>query len=164
MFENSQLNWLVFEGLLPLFGSGLLFVGVGWCKYAVSSSVSSFAWREAIDSMGWLYGALTIAVQSSVRCFDAGKAEIGLGWWAVFCAIVCAMLLISAMGERGHDPAWQPTSKLKWHAFALVAVVLLNGYRVQAIPKKGSSPVTTPAAPVAPSPAAPPALDSKERP
>jgi hypothetical protein len=60
MFSDARWHWLLFEGIIPLFGAGFLYLAWGGVRRitAMSWSTSSYAWKETIDPMGWLYGAL----------------------------------------------------------------------------------------------------------
>jgi threonine/homoserine/homoserine lactone efflux protein len=89
--------------------------------------------------MGWLYGGIVIAVQSAVRFLEAGQVHRTAGIGCVCCAIVCGMVLLAAMNERGINPAWQPPLIFKIAAILIVAVILWFGYSAQAVPKRANS-------------------------
>jgi hypothetical protein len=140
MIDDAQTNWLLIEGLLPLFGASVVFLLLGVGK-KLTTPGRPYAWKEAVDSLGWLYGALIIAIQAWSRCvMDADKPQYALGAACVLCAILCGTLLFAAMLERGSTPGWAPQAMFKFASVVLVVGVLCAGYRAQAIPKKASTP------------------------
>ena len=129
-----QIKWLLLEGALPLFGAGLLFTCWGIVlAIAKGNTATRYAWGEAIDSMGWIYGALTIAIQSGIRSFSASPQATTLGYGCIIGATVCALLLLAAMGERGADATWRPPLSLKMSAILLVLAILYAGSSVQGL-------------------------------
>ena len=96
MLERIQITWLLWEGLVPLFGASTVYLASGFYKQLASPG-SKFAWSAAADSMGWLYGALIIAVQSAVRFFEAGPQYIYAGIGCIICIFACGMQLLAGM-------------------------------------------------------------------
>jgi hypothetical protein len=132
MALDGPMKWLIFEGLLPIFGAGVLYSLWGLLiAIARGSWKPAFAWREAVDPLGWLYGALIIAIQASIRS-AIGRAERSLlTWGCMIGAGFCLMLLLAAMNQRGQASGWQPRLPLKVFASLLVIGVLTLGYFAQ---------------------------------
>jgi hypothetical protein len=128
MLTQPQFSWLMFEGVVPLFGASLVYLLSGFFK-KLAAPGSTFAWKEAVDCMGWLYGALLIAIQSSARFFEAGPAHRYTGVGCIVCGLICGMQLLSAMSERGANSTWQPPVRYKLMAFAVTVIVLWLGYQ-----------------------------------
>lgn len=151
MLTNAQFRWLVFEGLTPLFGAGLLYWAWGCMKYvtAPSSGTFAFAWREAVDSMGWLSGILIIAVQAAIKSGKTADGEL-LSYWCIAGAGMCFLLLLSAMNERGQNPLWQPPLATKVCAFLLVVGLLAGACRAH-VELNIAAPKVAPAGKVSPS-------------
>jgi hypothetical protein len=131
MPSDVQLFWLLTGGLAPLFGAGILYLLWGvFKKLAAPGSV--YRWRVAADPLGWLYGAILIAVQSAHRYFEAGIDLMGLG--CIACSIACGMQLLAAMDERGASRNWQPSLMFQLMALFLVGLSLVLGYFSQLFP------------------------------
>lgn len=140
MAFDTQMQWLIFEGVLPMFGAGLIYILWGLMLAIARASWSPpFSWQEAIDPLGWLYGALIIAIQASVRCFAAKSSSSFLGWWSMICAGICFMFLLAAMGERGRNPQWRPGNLLKIFSSLAVIAALAVGYFAQPTLAGGAS-------------------------
>lgn len=132
MFEQTQIAWLLWEGLVPLFGASGVYLASGFYK-RLASPGSIFAWSEAVDSMGWLYGALIIAVQSAVRLFEAGAPYFHAGIGCIICVFACGMQLLAGMNERGANRSWQPPKQFKLFAVVIIAMVLVSRYLVRSV-------------------------------
>ncbi|MBS0417180.1 MAG: hypothetical protein JSR66_05675 [Proteobacteria bacterium] len=117
-----QVSWLLLEGLLPLFGAGVIYLVWGVCTYAAAVETSEFTyrWGEAADPLGWLYGATMIAAQNAVRDFTLSSHRLALGWGCVVVGIICLLLLVAAMTNRGATWTWRP--KCIFQAFTIVFV------------------------------------------
>lgn len=128
---SAALSWLLFEGIPPLFGAALLYWALIACLSIVqSTSQFDFTWHEAIDSTGWLYGAAVLAIQSTVK----GLGSPSTGAIPFFCgaiALVCFLLLISAMFAKAADSDWRPGRRMKWGATVITVAVLAAGYKIQ---------------------------------
>jgi len=133
MYSDEQLSWLFFEGLVPVFGAGIIFLLYGGCRYMVGAT--AFSWKAAIDPQGWLYCGLIIAIQAALRSLEAKTPKFFLGVFCIFCATLCGLLLIAAMAERGGNLAWRAPTRLKVGSFFLIVIIITAGYAVQAIPK-----------------------------
>lgn len=138
---NPTIKWLILEGLLPLLGAGILYVIWGCCRYVASGNKSTFKfeWLQALDPLGWLYGAVIIACQSGLK----GLAIKNSGLLPLMCfavAAICFLLLISAMTERGQASGWQPPLSLQIWSGILVIGILFAGFRVQDLAMTGVSP------------------------
>lgn len=101
MFPYAWLNWLLIEGIVPLFGASLLYLLFGVAKKIVATGAFNFAWREACDPIGWLYGTLIISVQSVIRGLPKYEANRGIILACGGGGLACAILLVAAMYERG---------------------------------------------------------------
>lgn len=130
-----EFKWLFLEGILPLLGAATLYTLLGFCTYLVASEGSfSFQWSQAMDSLGWLYGGVIIAVQSGVKGLDVPNS----GALPIACFVVsfmCLLILIAAMTERGRSSTWQPPRLLKIFSSALVVVILIAGFKTQLLIK-----------------------------
>jgi hypothetical protein len=123
--------------MLPLFGAGLLYLLVGIALMVVRGTTSvarSYVWREAIDSLGWLYGSLTIAIQSAIKCFAASPQATFTGIGCIISACFCGLFLLVAMVERGQTTAWQPPLPLQALALSLAVLIIGLGYSAQSLP------------------------------
>jgi hypothetical protein len=125
-----QLTWLLLEGVLPLMGAAVIYLLWGGFRYvaAMESAQFTYQWAAAADPLGWLYGALIIAVQSAVKSFSAPSRHEFLAWACIIGAILCLVLLLAAMTERGAVSEWKPPRRLHRYALALVGVILFFGY------------------------------------
>ena len=139
--SDPIIKWLVLEGLMPILGAGILYVIWGCCRYIVSNNKSNFKfeWLQALDPLGWLYGAVIIACQSGLKSLSITNA----GFLPLMCftvAAICFLLLISAMTERGADSTWQPPPFLQISSGVLIICILFAGFRVQDLAMTGVSP------------------------
>jgi cytochrome bd-type quinol oxidase subunit 2 len=134
---DLALKWLFLEALLPLFGATLMYLALGGGRWVTLRRGQQFRWRwrEAADSMGWLYGGAILAVQAGIK---AGASDIFLQYpgnvavWVSFAAAgFCAILLTSAMFARGDDPYWKPPSAMIVLTCALMTVIVCAGYIIQ---------------------------------
>jgi hypothetical protein len=142
MSSPALLRWILLEGMLPLFGAGLLYLFVGLALMVVRGTTSvarTYAWRESIDSLGWLYGSLTIAIQSAIKCFVATPQAAFIGTGCIICASRCALLLLLAMTERGQNAAWKPPLPLQIGALVLAILTIVFGYSAQSVPAQPSA-------------------------
>jgi hypothetical protein len=130
--SNMQLKWLFLEGLVPLLGAGILYILWGIFRYLATDNKQSFSyeWWQAADPLGWLYGAVIIAVQSAMKCTTSENNV--LLWMCVLGGLSCLLLLMAAMTDRGTKQAWKPPSSLQITAVLLVAAILYAGFQVRA--------------------------------
>lgn len=119
---SPRVSWLVLEGLLPLFGAGVIYLAWGVCQYAATMerSVFTYRWGGAADPLGWLYGTIIIAAQTAVRDFTLSSNRIALGCVCVFFGVFSLLLLVAAMTGRGTTSAWKPPPL--FHMLTVVAV------------------------------------------
>lgn len=131
-----EFKWLVLEGTLPLLGAAALYSFMGVCQYIVSArGAFAFQWSQALDSLGWLYGGAILAMQSGMKGWDVENAGImPHACYAV--ALVCLLILIAAMIERGKNPQWHPPLLLQLLSATLVAIILFAGFETQLIIKE----------------------------
>lgn len=128
---ETEFKWLILEGILPLLGAAALYTLLGMCTFLVASKGSfSFQWSQAMDSLGWLYGGVIIAVQSGIKGVDIPNSG-ALPFACFFVSFMCLLILIAAMTERGRSAHWQPTRLLKGFSSVLVVVILLAGFKTQ---------------------------------
>lgn len=129
---SPDTKWLAFEALLPIFGAAVLFLFWGVFQRVVHASSGAFVyhWKQAYDPLGWLYGGAVLAVQAGTKGLGLSDAGI-LPWFCYFAAVVCLLLLIAAMTERGKSGTWAPTPLLTGVSMALVAAILFASYNVQ---------------------------------
>jgi hypothetical protein len=125
-------NWFLFEAALPLFGAAVMFLFLGICYYLVLADKTKFTygWGQAIDSFGWLYGGLAIALREGIRGWPDKTSGI-LPFMCFAGAAVCFFLLVTAMTERGKDANWKPPVTLKVSSGILVAAILVAGIMLQ---------------------------------
>jgi hypothetical protein len=128
---SAEINWLLFEGILPLIGAGLIYLMWGGFRFLAATNKSQFKyhWAEASDPLGWLYGAVIIAVQSAFKCFSAQKDQ-SLAWLCVGGGVACLLLLVAAMTDRGATSTWKPPISLQMFAIVLVGAILYAGLKV----------------------------------
>ncbi|MDF0732306.1 hypothetical protein P0Y43_16465 [Pseudomonas entomophila] len=127
---DSSFKWLVWEGVLPLVGTALLYWVMQGCFRIAQAPSFTFKWSEAIDSLGWLYGAAVLAIQAGVKGWDlkAMGPVPALSWGIAF---ACSMLLIAAICSKAADPNWKPGRPMKVAATILTIAVLWAGFRTQ---------------------------------
>lgn len=125
---SEPVRWLIVEGGVALFGAGVLYLALGAC-YKIVGNSTPFAWGEAADSMGWLYGALVIGIQSAVRLFSAAGDNMLLEAYAcVGVTVFSCLLLIVAMVQRGGVATWKPPLLMKAFAAGAAVTILYFGY------------------------------------
>ncbi|WDM87537.1 hypothetical protein LG197_23455 [Pseudomonas asiatica] len=127
---DAAYKWLLLEALLPLVGTALLYWALQGCFRITQTAAFTFKWGEAIDSMGWLYGAAVIAIQAGVKGWGLEYMGLipGFCW---FIALACSLLLIAAICSKAADPTWQPGRPMKLAATLLTALVLIAGFQIQ---------------------------------
>jgi len=123
-------KWLLFEGLLPLIGTALLYWALLGCFKMAQTSSFSFKWDEAIDSLGWLYGGAVLAVQAAIKGWGKEPTEL-ISYFCAFIALACFLMLITAMFSKAADNTWQPGRYMKWGATVITGLVLSAGFRIQ---------------------------------
>lgn len=125
-------RWLALEALVPLFGAAVLFVIWGALRYVAMSSKDGYVyqWKQAFDPMGWLYGGAVLAFQAGTK--GIGIANSGtLPYWCYGSAVICVLLLIAAMTERGHSTSWAPPKSLTLVSLVLVIFIVVASCSVQ---------------------------------
>ena len=124
---NEPIRWLLIEGVAALFGAGRLYLLVGLCFKIAGNSIP-FAWREAVDPMGWLYGAVVIGIQSAVRILNGAADHPFIAMLCIAVTVFCCVLLISAMYLRGSNNGWKPQLLMKSVAATAAVFTLAIGY------------------------------------
>jgi hypothetical protein len=137
---DDAVRWLMIEGLLPLCGAGVLYIIWGLAKYANANPRSgfTFAWKEALDPFGWLYGGGILAVQLLVKSLSrqwppAAPKFLGIPGATIALGVegvACIILLIAAMDNRGRNAAWKPPATVTAIAVFLMIAILTEGYWV----------------------------------
>ncbi|MBP2841193.1 hypothetical protein [Pseudomonas sp. PNP] len=129
---DPSIKWLLFEATLPLIGTALIYVALTGCFAFVESPFFTFKWDEAVDSLGWLYGAAVLAFQAGFK----GWGVDHLGYIPQGCiaiAVTCFLLLFAAMCAKAADSTWRPKRRMKIGATVITGLVLLAGYRTQVL-------------------------------
>lgn len=129
---DSSLKWLVWEGMLPLVGTALLYWALLGCFKIAQTPSFIFKWDEAIDSLGWLYGAAVLAIQAGVKGW--GLESMGpIPWFCWLIALACFLMLITAIFSKAADTNWAPGWPMKLFATVLTCLVLYAGYKTQQV-------------------------------
>ncbi|VVE57270.1 hypothetical protein [Pandoraea commovens] len=128
-------KWVLLEALLPLFGATLIYGFLGAAKWLVTPACRrvKWAWGQAFDSMGWLYGGAILAVQSGLRGVDhsvSGQNSIAV-WICFGTALLCGAVVAAGMITRGEIPEWKPPGILIVFTCVLMAVIVVSAYNVQ---------------------------------
>lgn len=119
------------EGLLPLCGAGALYLFWGLARFIAANPKTgfTFAWKEALDPFGWLYGGAILAVQLLVKILSQ-QGLPAVAFFLGFEGFACMILLIAAMNERGQKATWKPPAAVTGVAAFLVIAILIQGYVV----------------------------------
>ena len=127
----AQISWLLFQGLLPLTGAGLIYLLWGVFRYVTSANKANFEyhWSGAADPLGWLYGSVILAAQSALQSFSLRGNQL-LAWGCLCVGFFSLLLLVSAMTDRGETSAWKPPRGLQLFAIVLVGITLCLGLAV----------------------------------
>lgn len=136
----AQISWLLFEGLLPLVGAGLIYLLWGFFRYLASTKKAEFSyhWSEAADPFGWLYGSVILAAQSVLQSFSSHGNQF-LAWGCLCIGLASLLLLVSAMTDRGAISDWKPPLPWKLFAILLIGATLYFGSAVHT-PTSGALP------------------------
>jgi len=127
----AQISWLLFQGLLPLAGAGLIYLLWGAFRYVTSANKAKldYHWSAAADPLGWLYGSVILAAQSALQSFSLRGNQL-LAWGCLSVGLVSLLLLVSAMTDRGEASDWKPPLGLQIFAIVLVGITLCLGLAV----------------------------------
>jgi hypothetical protein len=127
----AQISWLLFQGLLPLTGAGLIYLLWGVFRYVTSANKAKvdYHWSAAADPLGWLYGSVILAAQSALQSFSLRGNQL-LAWGCLCVGLFSLLLLVSAMTDRGAAAGWKPPLGLHLFAIVLVGVTLYLGLAV----------------------------------
>ena len=109
----AQISWLLFQGLLPLTGAGVIYLLWGFFRYVTSASKAKvdYHWSAAADPLGWLYGSVILAAQSALQSFSL-RGNQALAWGCLCVGLFSLLLLVSAMTDRGEASGWKPPSEV----------------------------------------------------
>jgi hypothetical protein len=125
---DPSVKWLLLEGMVPLIGTAVLYWALLLCFTIAESTSFTFKWGEAVDSLGWLYGAAVLAIQAAVKGWDSkATGLIPTGCSAI--AIACFLMLITAMFSKAADATWKPGKRMKIGATLITVVVLGAGFQ-----------------------------------
>jgi len=124
---NEPFHCLLIEGVAALFGAGGLYLLVGLC-FRIAGSPAPFAWREALAPLGWLYGALVIGIQTTVRLLNSAYSRPILATICIVTTVFCCVLLIAAMYLRGSQPGRPPSIWMKSTAGVIAVAILATGF------------------------------------
>ena len=130
---TEAVKWLLIEGLVPLFGAGVIYLAMGLCVLVVEKQKGkafSYPWREAFDPIGWLYGGAVLSTMIAVRSTAAVVPAI-LQFFAILTSAACLLLLITAFRTKAEKADWKPSSLMSWVSGILVAATLYTGFLVQ---------------------------------
>lgn len=125
---DPSVKWLLLEAMVPLVGTAILYWALLLCFRVAESTSFTFQWEEAIDSLGWLYGAAVLAIQASVKGWDS-KATGLIPAGCAGIAIACFLMLITAMFSKAADATWKPGKRMKIGATLITVVVLVAGFQ-----------------------------------
>ena len=127
----AQISWLLFEGLLPLTGAGLIYLLWGVFRYVTSANKAKldYHWSAAADPLAWLYGSVILAAQSALQSFSL-RGNHPLAWRCLCMGLASLLLLVSAMTDRGTASGWKPPLRLHFVAIVFVGVTLAFGLAV----------------------------------
>lgn len=133
---KELVRWFFLEASAPLFGANLAFLAAGAFKYVAIADKTKFswAWREAFDPFGWLYGGAFLAVQSGVKGYndsDTWAAHTALVLLSFAGAVGCVLLLFAALQERGSDSHWRPPRSMLTATSSLMALILVASTMLQ---------------------------------
>jgi peptidoglycan/LPS O-acetylase OafA/YrhL len=130
---DDAAKWLIIEGLIPLFGAGVLFLVLGVFLYVATQDKSrfSYTWSGFFDPLGWLYGATILAVQAGVKSSHSPE-NLTLTFLCFAAGAICLLLLVAAMFLRGGNKTYDPPVTLKVVTVLFVIVILAAGYNVNA--------------------------------
>jgi hypothetical protein len=80
-------HWLIWEAALPLFGAPVLYLLFRFGKWVTTEKGTPFnwAWNQALDPMGCLYGGAFLALHAGVKGKDsAAYAQLTHSVWVSF--------------------------------------------------------------------------------
>jgi len=127
-------HWLIWEAALPIFGAPALYVLFGFGKWVTTERGARFkwAWREAFDPMGWLYGGAFLALRSGMTGKDSDAyAQLALSVWLGFASAgFCLVVLAAAMFNRGNSSTWKPPLSMHLLTSLVMWLILANGFEI----------------------------------
>ncbi|MES2126404.1 MAG: hypothetical protein V4463_03965 [Pseudomonadota bacterium] len=131
---DAPLRWLIVEGLVPMFGAGLLYALWGVASYINDDGRRpfTFGWREALDPLGWLYVSLILALQTAERSWNLAPLVL-VARVSMACAMLILIILLNAMAKRSQPVRWRAPMTLIFISIMLAAVVLALGYWTQGV-------------------------------
>jgi multisubunit Na+/H+ antiporter MnhB subunit len=130
---SEALKWLLIEGMVPMFGAGVIYLAMGVCVLIVEKKKGkrfTYPWKEALDPIGWLYGGAVLSTMIAVRSASPAVSA-ALQGFAICASAVCLLLLITAFRTKAEDPAWRPSALMSTASGILVAGTLYTGFLVQ---------------------------------
>jgi hypothetical protein len=126
----EPVQWLLLQGLVPVFGAGIFYLAVGGAGWIAAQNKQTYKydWKQVFDPIGWLYASVVIAAQSGVKSVLVKDFPI-LPYAFGFVGVASLIVLMAAMQERGKGE-WAPALSLRITSLALVCASLLGGYLV----------------------------------
>lgn len=131
---SMSLRWLLLEALLPIFGAAMIFTLLGMAKWIVTPKPKrvNWAWKEALDSIGWLYGGAALAVQTALlgqgtSIYDEEPYVVVICFGS---ALVCGSVLAAAMFARGEDADWKPPPMMLAFTCVLMVLLISSAFRI----------------------------------
>ncbi len=103
----------------------------GAFRYLADADKAKFqyAWAEALDSLGWLYGAGILALQSARRSL-AANVGLTVPLYCFLAAAVATLALVAGMTNRGTTPSWRPPRSFHVTSVVWTLAILAVRYRV----------------------------------
>ena len=141
---SEAFKWLLVEGMVPIFGAGVIYLAMGVCVLIVEKKKGqpfSYPWKEALDPIGWLYGGAVPSTMIAVRSGRAGGGLPALEGFAIFASAVCLLLLITVFRTKVENVTWRPVDVDVSTASGIpVAATLYTGFPVQSDSLSGEGP------------------------
>jgi hypothetical protein len=134
---DTAIDWVVLEGIVPIFGAGLLYIllGIGKKITIRAGRPFSYNWRDSLDPIGWLYAGAVVA--SAIGMKTTSGVDPKFRYACLTCGFFCVLLLIAAFHSKADDPTWEPPPVMSWVAGLLVIVILAAGFWVKYLSNGG---------------------------
>jgi hypothetical protein len=127
-------HWLIWEAALPLFGAPVLYLLFGFGKWVTTEKGKPFkwAWNQAFDPLGCLYGGAFLALHAEMKGKDApAYAQLTNSVWVSFgSAGFCLIVLASAMFNRGDSATWKPPLSMLILTSLVIWLIVSAGFEI----------------------------------